>query len=249
MKMQKKYLLIVSMLVGISCLKIFGQTLVWKNISADEAVKVYTDLNKLYSNTSSYSVHVTYASYENYTTGTIYEASTGYFNKYGNNYHSFLLGIHTIQNTNYKIVVDSSRRTIAVVNPDKAFENGFTMIDYKEILKNCSSIKMANDGNDNHYRIEFKNTNNINAYEYTISSAGWIKELTLFYNKNYTDEDGKEKNIKPRLQMTFTDYKENITEGKNELDESKYFTKQGYKIILIGNYKDYHLSDQRVIPN
>jgi len=249
MKMWKTYLTIVLLYAGTNSLTLSGQTLAWKSISADAASKVYTGLNDLYSKTSSYSIKVKYTSFKDYTTSTEYETSSGYFNKYSKGYHSFLLGIHTMQNTNYKVVVDTSRQIIAVVNPDKAFEKGLTMADYKEILENCTAIKTATDGDEKHYRIEFKSTYYVSAYEYTLNSTGWIKELTLYYNKNYTDEEGKENNIKPRLQITFSDYQKNITEDENELDEGKYFTKQGYKIVLIDKYKEYYLSDQRVVPN
>jgi hypothetical protein len=249
MRVRKKYMLLAFCVCCVSYTITYGQSIAWKAMSADEAVKIYSQLNALYSKTSSYGVTVKYASFKDYTTTTEYETSTGYFKKYSNDYHSFLMGIHTIQNTRYKVVVDTSRKIIAVANPDSTFEKGLTMADYSELLKNCTSIKSAGEGDEKHYRLEFKKTYYVNAYEYTLNSSGWIKELTLYFNKTYTDEDGAEKNIKPRLQITYTDYVENIAEDKNEFDESKYFSKNGYKLVLTAKYKDYYLSDQRVVPN
>jgi hypothetical protein len=228
---------------------VIGQTHTWMNISADDAAKVYWNLNNLYSKTTSYSITVTYTSYENYTTQTSYETSSGFFNKYTTGYHSFLLGISTIQNSKYKIVVDTARKVIAVANPDKTFENSLTMADYKTLMENCTSIKVANEGNEKYYRIEFKSVYPINAYEYALSSTGWIKEMTLFYNKNYVNENGENVNIKPRLQIKYGNVKVGILENKSELDESKYFSKLGIKLIIASKYNGYVLSDQRVVPD
>jgi len=249
MKVSKPFFIILIFISVVNIITLNGQAIIWKNISVEEAAKVYIALNNHYCKTSSYSLKVKYSSFQDYYTSSEHETSSGYFCKYGSNYHSYLMGIHTIQNANYKIVLDTSRKIVAVLNPDKAFEKSITMIDYNEILKNCTAIKVAIVGNEKHYRVEFKETYYVNAYEYAINNTGWLNELTLFYNKNYVDEDGKEKNVKPRLKITFSDIKENVKEEKNEFDENKYFSKLGYKIILNNKYKNYYLSDQRVVPN
>lgn len=244
--MKKLILLLLSILTAFS---VSAQALSWQPLSVDEASNVYVQLNKLYNQTSSYELAIHYASYKDYTTTVEYEQSTGYFKKYGNNYHSILLGIHTIQNNKYKIVLDTVSKVLAVANPDSVFKSGMTMVDYKSMLQYGEALKTATVGTEKHYRIEFNETYPISACEYTMNSTGWITELTIYYNKEITNEEGNSEKIKPRLKMTFSGYRFNISQGVNELNEKIYFTKQGYKITLIGKYKDYMLSDQRVIPN
>ena len=73
----------------ITCVTIFSISVVitpaqstkWMTISRPEMAKVLEKMNAWFKITAAYSVTITHASYENYTTTTAVERSVGYFKK------------------------------------------------------------------------------------------------------------------------------------------------------------------------
>lgn len=220
-----------------------------ENIGRTDMAKVFEQMNNWFKNTPSYSLSVTHASYENYTTMVPVEKAVGYFKKDKNNYHSFLLGIHTIQNSTYKIVIDSSEKIIAIANPDQLVWNTYTLDDYALLLKNCSTIKVSTSGLDKRYRFEFAEGYGLSGYEFLINPDGLPKEVVSYYSQEIK-KDESDKNspkVKPRVSITFSGYKKNpVLSYKEEFDESVYFIKKNNKPLLTEKYKDFKFNDQRL---
>ena len=94
----------------------------WTNATKEEVAKEFEVINSWCRNTPAYSMIVTHTSYEDHTTTIPYETMSGYFKKENNNYHSYLLGIHTIQNAKYRVVVDTSNKIILIATAYNSFE-------------------------------------------------------------------------------------------------------------------------------
>jgi hypothetical protein len=245
----RKYIL--SFALGIATLGMQAQTK-WTTIDKKEMSEVLSRISEWYKNTSSYSLTVTHTSYENYTTTIPFEKRTGYFKKDKNNYHSNMLGFNTIQNENYKIVVDTSNNAILVSNPDKSIGNAYTLNDYERILNLCSEIKKSVGlNNETHFRLELKQGHNISYYEYIVDAEGFLKQMVWYYDKEVwknVDDKNSEKG-KPRLSVAFSGYTKNSTHAKNEFDASKFIIKKENKIVLTEKYKGFRLYDQRIVMN
>jgi hypothetical protein len=210
--------------------------------------QVFEQMNNWFKNTSAYSMTVTHASYENYTTTVPADKAVGYFKKDKNNYHSFLMGIHTIQNSTYKIVLDTADKIMMVANPDQLVWNTYTPDDYVLLLKTCSTIKLSIVGADKKYRIEFEKGYPLSAYEFIIDADGLPKEVVSYYAQEIKkdEEDKNSAKVKPRVSISFSGYKKNaVFNYKTEFDESKYFIRKGSKLLATENYKDFKFSDQR----
>ena len=237
----------------LSSVSMKAQTPLWSSISKDEMAKIFEKMSNSLKNTQSYSMVVTHSSYENYKTNTPFEQSKGYFKKDKNNYHSFLLGIHTIQNTKYKMSVDTSAKVIMVAkNENNSIFDTYQLQDYKDLIDVCSSIKTMDIGTDKQYRLEFKDGYSLSSQEFTVSPDGILKQITLYYAKavQLDPEDKNSAKVKPRLSISFSEYKKNAAFNyKNEFDESAYFYKSGEKLMLTEKYKHYELSDQRLPTN
>ena len=232
------------MLILFSCVLFYAFN--WEVIDRKTMAQKLDEMNKQFKSMQAYSLVLTHASFEDYTTNVPHEKSSGYFRKEKNNYHSYLLGIHTIQNSVCKMVVDSMHKTIVVADPDHAFENSLTQGDYAALLNICTSIKKTGIGKDIYYRLEFTKENPLNAYEFAFDSKGFLSKIILSYNREL-----KRKNntlTKPRMEITFTDWKKNSNYTKQEFDESKYVFKEGNQYFLKQPYADkYKLLDQRVV--
>ncbi len=224
----------------------------WTKINKEEMSKVFEEMNNWFKNTSCYSLTVTHASYEDYKTITPFEISVGYFKNDKNNYHSFLLGIHSIQNSDYKIVIDTSQKIIMAANTDNTIWSTYALEDYSTILNSCSAIKVQNLSNYKRYRVEFDKEAQIAAYEFLLNPEGMIKEIVWYYGKEIKkdEDDSNSIKVKPRLSITFSGYKSNPTLSYiEEFDERNYFTKKENKLLVAEKYKQFKLNDQRFILN
>jgi len=221
-------------------------------VGRTDMAKVFKQINNWFINTPIYSLSVTHASYESYKTTIPVEKAAGYFKKNKNNYHSFLIGIHTIQNKTYKIVIDSSEKIILVANPDKLIWNTYTTSDYDTLLKTCATIKVTTVGNDKLYRMDFNSESPIAWYEFLINPNGLPKEIVWYYNQEIKkdEEDEASEKVKPRVSITFSNYNSSaVLDYNKEFNEGIYFTNTNNKISLTEKYKNYKLNDQRVKLN
>jgi len=222
-----------------------------ENVDKATMAKVFEQMNNWFKNTPSYSMTVTHASYENYTTTVPADKAVGYFKKDKNNYHSFLIGIHTIQNGTYKIVIDTAEKMMIVANPDQLVWNSYTTDDYVLLLKSCAAIKVSSTGHDKKYRLEMKE-GPLAYYEVVIDESGLLKEINSYYAKaiKKNEDDKNSPKVKPRVSIVFSGYKKNpIFDYKKEFDESNYFIKKEKRLIATGSFKNFKLNDQRYIVN
>lgn len=223
----------------------------WESVSKDNMAKVFEQMSNWYKNNATYSVVVTHASYQTHTTAVPYEKSVGFFKKEKNNYHSFLLGIHTIQNANCKIVLDTANKAMMVANVDNSIWAAYTLEDYKHTLKMCKEIKVMTIDKNKMYRLEYAEGYPLERYEFLVSGDGSLKEIVWYYSKKIPkdiDDENSEK-VKPRLSITISTYKQTQNTSKSEFDETKYFVKKGNKLFPAEKYKNFTLSDQRLILN
>jgi hypothetical protein len=229
-----------------------AQVITWSNSTKEEVAKEFEKINAWYKNADTYSLIITHKTFEDYKTTTPFEKMTGYFKKNKNTYHSFLLGTHSIQNSNYKVVVDSAHALVMVSNPDKSFDSPVSMKDYSDGLMICKSFKKFEGDKERRIRLEFGEYHTVNSYEIMYYPEGNVKEITIYYNtavkKDEDDINGIKK--KPRLTVTLSDYKTNVSFNKDEFSEHKIIgVTKDKKLFLQANYKTYKLSDQRLMMN
>lgn len=219
---------------------------VWVPIDKETLSKKLEEVNAQFKNMQSYSLNVTHASFEDYTTVIPYERMQGYFKKDKQRYHSFLLGIHTIQNTECKVVIDSARSTISVSDPSSAFENTLTSNDYSTLLKLCSGLKKAEEGKQMLYRLEFPKENTVGMYEFNIGQGSLLNRMAIYYNKEIKRENGTV--TKPRMEIKFSEWKTAPVFSGDDFNQAKYVIKKGNTYVLSASYAGtYKLLDQRVV--
>ncbi len=230
----------------------YAQTAKAEYVGRADMAKVFKQINSWFLNTPTYTLMVTHTSFEDYKTIVPADKSVGYFKKDRNNYHSFLLGIHTIQNKKYKVVVDSSQKIIIIANPDQLIWNNYTLNEYDTILKMCSTIKVIEKNSDKLYRIEFDQENPLSGYEFFVSTEGILKEMVWYSNQEIKKKpaDASSETSKPRVHTVFSNYNTAPQlKYQSEFDETVYFINRNNKPIVTDRYKSYRLLDQRFNKN
>lgn len=218
----------------------------YKVISKEEAVKTLQKINKWFSATPSYSFAVTHTSYVGHNSSVVHEQKRGYFKKFKEGFHSYMVGINTIQNKNFSVTIDTTSKIILVSDPLKNFEgNKLSMDEYLKLLDKCMAIKQViNNDNSVTVRMEFGKNSSVTAYEFVIGKTELLQAITIYYANEVKTLDGKM--AKPKLHIAFESYASSIPFTKNELDESQYFSLSKTTLVKKDKYKEYELLDQRL---
>lgn len=221
-----------------------GSNKEWTSISKEAMSKELATIQATYKTNSSYYMSITHASYKTYTGTTPYETMKGYFQKSKTGYASYLIGVRTIQNSDYKLIIDSTHRLITVVNPDKTMDNAMGLNDYTDRLKLCETIQKKETATETSYRFEFLNSTSIASYELVADANHYLKQMILYYATAITDE-ATGKDTKPRLVITFGTPK---TTDKVLLadDVNHYIMTKNKQLVPTAIYKSYTLRDKRI---
>lgn len=222
----------------------------WKPLTVDEMGKEIKKIEEFYKTTPAYSISVSQASYKSYTAVTTEDKMTGYFIKDAkNNYHSYALGMHTIQNSKIKITVDSLNKSILINEPDKSFTKEVKTSDIGQMLKTCSAVKKITGTDGNRFRFEFGKSNTFSAYEIWTGKSAQIQKIIMYFNAEYPSDPNNEKSpkTKPRAEISFSNYKMNVKPVYSEhFDESKYIVIKNGKYEVTEKWKGYTVYDLRV---
>lgn len=133
--MKIKYSLFLLVLIGFN--SVAGE---WTKLSTKDFMSDMEAITLRLSSSKSFSVNVSYASYEKENEEVIHDRSNGYVKRVGNNYHSFAMGIHSIQNANERVVVDNGNEIISVTNPVTSQDQYITPELSEKVLNLAKSI-------------------------------------------------------------------------------------------------------------
>jgi len=230
-------------LLALLCLTAKGQDNAYKKITQAEASQLLKQVNLWYSSSATYSFVITHAIYAGHTASTPYEEKKGYVKKFTGGSHSNVIGIHTLQNKDHKIIIDSSQKLIVVANAIKDSEKGFSPEELQAALKNCVALKLAEHGKLKSLVIECDKNSAITSYKLDIEKDGRLRAVTLLYAREVKSPTGAL--VKPKMIIGFDKYGTGVSAEKGELNEGKYFKKENNELFVSDAYKGYTLLDQR----
>jgi len=231
--------------------EICAQAKDWKETDKSSFLIAFEQMNNWHKLHKEYSMKLKHATFDDYSTIIPSDISSGYFIKSNRNYHSFLLGIHTIQNDRFKIVIDSSGKDLFLSYPNTSIWTEYDSASWSMNLDECISLKMDESQGGKTFRMEFSEDNELSAYEFTLAKDGRLLQSICFYKEIQSEnEDGKPISTKPRLTISYFDFKFSVSDKtKTEFNELKYIAKSGDNFIPSSKYKEYNLIDQRVRMN
>jgi hypothetical protein len=230
-----------------------AQTPVWESTSKQELIAAYQKACNWFINTPSYAFKIKYAAYDGHQSNKLNESSEGYYKRVAGSYISEAAGIKTLQNTNLKLVIDTADKIVTLMNPASLSPNMASTQELEELLNNVKALKKTKLAKTTKYRVEFNNNELYQAYEFTTNEKGLIIGLTYYYSEQaeHNDEENNfEKNravkIKPRLEITFSNFQIPANYAESEFDEGGIVTKEKQKISLKPAYSTFRLIDYRL---
>jgi len=222
-----------------------GNGLQWSVVDKSVLASELAALNKYSQHLDKYEVNITESSYEDYYTNTYHERSEGYFKKNKNEFHSYIQGVHTIQTSDCRLVIDSSKKIIMVANPLQSLNPAFSSSgEYEILFKLCTHLERANDDGKTYYKVTFSPGYAFTSYELIIKDS-LVEKVIMFYSKKI--KKGSEF-FQPRVEIDFDNWTTKFTDRKNYFDINTVVEKKGSKYVLtqpyVGKFK---FSDQRVL--
>jgi hypothetical protein len=219
----------------------------WKVLSAKEANTKFAELNSKINELSSFTVSVSHRTFENYETTKWAFQYDGYVKKQGNNYHSLLMGLHTIQNEKYKLVMDTSKHIILVSLPSEQVDLGNYTAQNEKLMSACKEIKMKTEPEKTIFHFVFNEMMMYSKSELSFNKELLPLSIKIYLNKQVkVKKDGVEKLDKPRVEVNYTNYIKNVKFSANEFSEKKYFREVNSSFIPAEAYKDYTIKDLRL---
>lgn len=236
---------IICFLLCLSCLIGKSQdNKAYVTISKEETVKLLQQVNHWYASTKTYSFSIIHSTYAGHKATVPYDQKKGYFKKFSSGFHSYVAGLHSLQNKNYLIIIDSVKKIILVNDPKNFENNGFSSDDYIKALDKCNSLKISDDGKIKTVRMEFAKNAPVASYELGINKQGNFHAITICYAREVKSLQGEM--VKPKLNILFEKYSGVCTPERNELNDAVFFSVNANVLKLRDEYKDYKLLDQRI---
>jgi hypothetical protein len=220
----------------------------WTEAKKEDMSKILEALNNHFLKMHYYSMNITDASYADYTTLVYHEKSAGYFIRQADHFHSFILGVHTLQDKYCRLIVDSSQKKMMISDPMDYFDQSLNFSDYNELFKLCSKIQVAHSPNQIAYRMEFAKGSPYSAYQITLKDS--LPQKIVMYYSNPVQGSGEKMKAVPRMEITFDNWKTNSAVHQDNWQISKYvdFNKKENKYTLKTPYAGkYTLFDGRVL--
>ena len=220
---------------------------VWKSINISEFKEEMNQIKMKIASINKFQVETEYLSYENGEKEIVHDRFNGYVKKDGIKLHNYNLGIHSIQNEDMKVVVDSSNELIALVQRDTS---SFQIIsaELKDVIyEKALSIKKRVVGDDVFYQMKYDKEFDITEYTIQFNKSGQVKMIDLTYSETTKNNANLDVNI--RVRILFTHWNLNPQFSKNDFSYKDYIVKNENKYYLTELYRDFELMDQRINAN
>jgi hypothetical protein len=221
-----------------------GANIHWLTIEKNVMAADLLAMSQYFQRMHTYQLEMTDASFENYTTDVYHQKATGYYKRNGYEFHSFMMGVHTIQDNVCRLTIDSAKKLMIVADPTKSMDNKLALSDYEFLLKIATKLQKAKVGDYLYYHMEFEKDYQFTAYDITLKDSLPVKAV-MYYSKKVKQGD---KLQQPRVEMNYDKWLLNVVDKETAFSISKYVEKKGGEYFLTPAYAGkYKLLDQRVL--
>ncbi|MFI5171125.1 MAG: hypothetical protein ACHQFW_01985 [Chitinophagales bacterium] len=219
----------------------------WTGISAQHAFDLLQQANSWYYKNETWAMKIRLTTYAGHESTVVEDESVNLVKRFKTSWYSSVMDVHTIQDDKTKITVDSMEKVMLISSSDK--RSSVIPMDTLSmaLLKSCASIKLKKLADGQVMVLQFRKNPLYDTMEITIGSDKRFKKLKLFLSVaqplNPDDEDSPK--AKPRLEMTFMEYRTNIAYNEKEFNVSAYIRMDGNTVSTTSAYSQFDLKDTR----
>jgi hypothetical protein len=223
----------------------------WTEISMNEYDKIMEKAATFFEGKTPFSLDVQISSFKTHTDKSAYETQSGYFIRSGNNYHQYMLGMHTIQNKTYKFVLDSAEKNIMVAAPAGQKDDDVFFAEYKQFKSKIKKVEKIEANDIQKLKVTFNDKFKVARMEIELDKTGMIKKSTTFFGVKVAEDptDVNSPKSTPRLETIILNYKAGVKpDYEKEFSEASYFAVINGKLTGVKSFRNYYIKDTRIKP-
>jgi len=211
-----------------------------KPVELTEFMKEIETLNRVMSSPRKLQVDI-HQEIKNQSSGEVVYTGTGFFiRKDSNQLHSRVMGVETIQNSDMKVVIDSSSQTIVVsknsgltpINDLKYMYAVLPKIKGLEVFGGMDSLKRKV------YMVIYPENSltKVKTLKVTISNSGYLDELQIGASAVI-----EQKTVLVTNTIVYSNYRINKRIGNKEFNTSEFVSVRDNRVELKGSYGSFQL--------
>lgn len=229
------------------CLVSFKPDEDWQPINSDVVAKELVTINKEALKNKNYKFNVFYKSYKGHFDNKVYDQQKGVVIKNDELMYSKIDGALTIQNRDFRIIVDSLKKFIKISDPLKGAEPTFNIDEYIKTLKNCKSVKRKKIKSTIGFRFELKAERGIVIQEIYFDKDFLSKTVIYYANDHSIRENNtiKTQVVYPRMEIEINDFEKLNIVNKEIFKADNIVSLKNNKFTVKEKYKEYKFFDGR----
>lgn len=217
-------------------------------LGQEDVYKQLTDIYKkseAYYDSDSYALSINYQSFKGHESANPSDEMTGFIKKKGDQIEVYQMGVYSIQNKQYKIIVDSTEKLIGITFPDTAVNTGFDKEKFELSKQKLEYVSHESDGRYETFTLNFKPGFQYDKINIRFFPNGMIKSLTLFLAQKieYEDSPGNIRSDKARIVISYSNLSGAEKNVKHQMSDFVEATSQTFSLGKA--YKDFELIDFR----
>lgn len=219
------------------------------NVLAQNAKEDIKAINAFYQKHKKISMEVKYIVYPSHMSVAAYETTEGSVKKDGNNFFQKMGEVVTMRNTKYQIAVDPYNQHIIVGTAPSGSAAPLAAADLDSLIKYALNVTvMPLQNNVRRMTFSFPDANEFEKVEIFYSTETFfVQKMLLFFSQEISmDDEGKQPEQKPRMEIRYSNLNTNPVFEANLFSEKNYFDLKGTKLVATGKYNNYQLFDQRL---
>lgn len=219
----------------------------WKVLDTNAVAKELIAINKEVVKNKAYKFNVSYKSYKGHFENKVYDEQTGTVIKSDEFTYSKINGALTIQNKDFRIIVDSLKKFIKVSDPLQGSEPNFNIDDYIKSLNACKIVKRKENEGVVAFRFELKATRGIVIQEIYFKNNFIVKTVVYYANEHNVRENNtlKTQVVYPRMEIDIRDFEKLNDVNKDIFKADNIVILKKDKFSIKEKYKSYKFFDGR----
>ncbi len=213
----------------------------------ERAVTDFVKVNETYKQ-ENLSMDIVYRMFDTYTGTEPAMQMKGYFHKREGAIHSVLMGIETLQNDQYKIVMDNTNKTMLLTAPDSLSKKSTSGVNIQQALTVCTTVQYLEKEQEKIYKLFFKKGFEYNEMDIHIAGKSFfIRQLDLFFEAPVNLKGEKEgPKAKPRAEISYSNVKKKPGGKPADFYTATYMTLQNKQPAPSKKYAGYKFLNQTI---
>lgn len=214
----KRYLFLLYMSVFISG---FATDPQYVKADSKKTAEDFKAINEKFRSTGTLSEAIIYKMFDSYTAEKPSSVYPGFYIRKGNNIHTSLLSVESVQNNTLSIAVDTINKVIVITDPQKKNASEIQVVELEKVLGLCSGVFEKNEKQMHAYRLEFTQPQSqYKVIEIEVSKDNFIKKIVLYFNQPVKGKNGKKE--KPKVEIAYENINEHPSVEEQEFSEHKF---------------------------